>query len=112
MLKAEVFITDKSDAVKKEIDDAIERALEKVGLTAEAYAVLNAPVDTGRLRSSITHATDETSAYIGTNVEYAKYVELGTSKQKPQPYLRPAVNDHMLEYKQIFEKEISSVDKK
>lgn len=28
---------------------------------------------------------------IGTNVEYAAYVELGTSSQAAQPYLRPAL---------------------
>ena len=41
------------------------------------------------------------SVYIGTNVEYAPYVEFGTSKQKAQPYLKPAVTNHIDEYKKI-----------
>jgi HK97 gp10 family phage protein len=39
---------------------------------------------------------------IGTNVEYAPYVEPGTHKQKAQPYLRPAAENHSAEYKEII----------
>ena len=35
---------------------------------------------------------NETTAYVGPSVEYAVYVELGTSKMAAQPYLTPAVN--------------------
>lgn len=54
------------------------------------------PVDTGRLRSSISHsepAHDSDGVYVlvGTNVDYAEFVEFGTSRQHPQPYLRPAI---------------------
>ena len=55
-----------------------DRALEAIGLKAEGYAKKNTPVDTGRLRNSITHAVDGGTAVIGTNVEYGKYIELGT----------------------------------
>lgn len=52
-------------------------------------------VRTGRLRSSISHVIgkDAQSVYadIGSNVEYAAWVELGTSRAKPYPYLRPAL---------------------
>lgn len=52
-------------------------------------------VDTGRLRSSITHEVkiqgNEVSGLVGTNVEYAKYLELGTNKMAARPFLRPAV---------------------
>lgn len=53
-------------------------------------------VDTGRLRASITHRTDEDLAgpfaEVGTNVEYASYVEHGTSKMGPHPFLSYALN--------------------
>lgn len=53
------------------------------------------PVDTGRLRSSITHSLEQDSAglvgVVGTDVEYAPYVELGTSRAGAQPFLRPAL---------------------
>lgn len=53
------------------------------------------------------------SVYIGTNVEYAKYVEFGhqspAGKQvSPQPFLRPAVQDHLDEYKRIAEQELKN----
>lgn len=90
------------------IDQALARALEEVGLVAEGYAKKACPVDTGRLRNSITHQVrpSEKSVYIGTNVEYAPYVELGTSRMKPQPFLRPAAADHEGTYKKIFESEL------
>lgn len=52
-------------------------------------------VRTDRLRSSITHelGQDAISIYIdvGSNVEYAGFVELGTRRNRPYPYLRPAL---------------------
>ncbi len=53
------------------------------------------PVDTGRLRSSITwqmgRAGDVLFAEVGTNVEYAPHVEFGTRWMAAQPYLVPAL---------------------
>ena len=67
----------------------------KRGIRVERIAKKLCPVDTGRLRSSITHALgrDSRSIYcdVGTDVEYAPYVEFGTSRQGAQPYLRPAL---------------------
>ena len=81
------------------------RALEMIGGKAESYAKKLCPVDTGRLRNSITHAQyDENTEVIGSNVEYAPYVELGTHKMAARPYLRPAAENHTAEYKAIVEK--------
>lgn len=100
----DIKIEDNSKKFLKELDDRIPTALEECGLAAEGYAKRLCPVDTGLLRNSISHATDDNTAYIGTNVEYAPYVELGTVKMKEQPYLRPAVTDHQKEYKEILER--------
>lgn len=82
----------------------IHVALEQMGLVAERYAKQLCPVDTGRLRNSITHQVSlgESAVYIGTNVEYAPYVELGTHRQKAQPYIRPAITNHADEYRKII----------
>ena len=48
------------------------------------------------------------SVYIGTNVEYSSYVELGTIKMDAQPFLKPAVADHANEYLKIIEKELKN----
>ena len=99
---------DNARQIADAIDQALARALEEVGLVAEGYAKKACPVATGRLRNSIPHQVrpSEKSVYIGTNVEYAPYVELGTSRMKPQPFLRHAAADHEGTYKKIFESEL------
>lgn len=99
---------DNREAIANAIDLALVAALEEVGLVAEGYAKRACPVDTGRLRNSITHNVDEGTRHvvIGTNVEYAPYVELGTRHQKPQPYLKPAAEDHASTYRSIFRKHL------
>lgn len=99
---------DNREAIANAIDRALVAALEEVGLVAEGYAKRACPVDTGRLRNSITHIVDEGTRHvvIGTNVEYAPYVELGTRRQKPQPFLKPAAEDHASTYKGIFLKHL------
>lgn len=48
----------------------------------------------------------DTVVYIGTNVEYAPYIEFGTERRGPRPYLHNAAADHADEYRKIFEDEI------
>lgn len=107
-MRFDLNVKNHSSEVSKALEDAKERALEAIGLQVEGYAQLLAPVDTGRLRNSITHIVNGDSVVIGTNVEYAVYQEFGTSKMKAQPYLKPAVMDHINEYKSIAERAIKS----
>lgn len=67
--------------------------LELVGEFVEGAAKYLCPVDTANLQDSINHKVLklELSVKVGTPVEYAPFVELGTSKMAAQPYLRPAV---------------------
>ena len=51
-------IEDRTEEVKNRVNDAMVAALETIGLLAEGYAKQLCPVDTGRLRNSITHALD------------------------------------------------------
>ena len=129
-----VTIKDNSGDIRRQIKDAIIRGLERCGMQGESYAKDLVPVDTGNLRNSITHKVDtsEPAAYIGSNNEYAVYVELGTGEyaeggggrptpwvyqddkgnwhhthgQRAQPYLRPALADHKKTYKNILEDEL------
>lgn len=55
-----------------------KRFLRKAGSMVERDAKRNCPVDTGNLRSSITHEVVDETCAIGTNVEYAPYVHQGT----------------------------------
>lgn len=92
------------EQVEAAMDKAIAKALTMIGLKAEGNAKAICPVDTGRLRNSITNAidTEANAVYIGTNVEYGPHVELGTSRRNPHPYLRPAAADHADEYRAIL----------
>lgn len=123
----DIEIKDNSAAVISAKNEAVARALEAIGLQAEGYAKMLEYVDTGRLRNSITHGVDGDTAYIGTNVEYAPYVEFGTgiyasngggrkdpwayqddkgnwhrtSGIKPSHAFQKAINDHKKEYEEI-----------
>ena len=95
--------TSHADDIIRTMDSRVPIALEAVGLQAEGYAKMLCPVDTGRLRNSISHAVSGNEVYIGTNVEYGPYVEFGTRRQRPQPYLTPAATQHSADYKRIIQ---------
>ena len=97
-----------TQAIVEAIDAALAKSMEEIGLVAEGYAKKACPVDTGRLRNSITHVVraSEKAVYIGTNVEYGPYVELGTRHMKAQPYLRPAASGHKGTYRAILKKNL------
>lgn len=94
---------DNTDEVLAALKRAKKRGLEAIGLTAEGHAKKETPVDTGRLRNSISHATDDEAAYIGTNVEYAPYVELGARGRKGVHMLQRAATEHTNEYRRMME---------
>lgn len=99
-----IVLADNTQAVIDAFPSAINRALEAIGLKCEGYAKKECPVDTGRLRNSITHTIDRDSAYVGTNVEYAPFIELGTTKRKPKPFLVPAATEHADVYRNLLKK--------
>lgn len=72
-------------------------ALMRGGMIIETDAKRRCPVDTGRLRASLTTDVEREGKTtfvlkVGTNVEYASFVENGTSRMAAQPFLRPAVD--------------------
>ncbi len=73
----------------------VAKDLQRRALQVDAAAKRLCPVDTGRLHSSITNEIGQDGqglvATIGTNVEYAPYIELGTSRMAAQPFLLPAL---------------------
>lgn len=68
--------------------------IQDVGEAVAAEAAAIAPKLTGRLASSIRSAPDSSGparSEIGADVDYAAYVEFGTSDTPAQPFLRPAL---------------------
>lgn len=91
---------------KAALKQQVENGLDMIGAEVEARAKAKCPVGTsqstgkpnykgGTLRNSITHQkSGDMEVQVGTNVEYGKYVEVGTSKMRAQPYLKPAATDN------------------
>ncbi len=96
-----VRFIDNSAKVLAELDTKKRQALLAIGAAAEGHAKALTPVDTGRLRNSISHTADSDAAYIGTNVEYAPYVEYGSVHNKAHHMIKKAATEHGDEYKAI-----------
>ena len=130
------------DEILAALNGAVEVALTGIGIKAEKYAKARCPVGTpekehkkgyigGTLRNSITFEVRDGELSLGSNVEYAPYVELGTGpyfEPPPEwetfatkrgsgaghgyvharPYLRPAIEDHLSVYGKIIEDTLSN----
>lgn len=99
-----------SEQIANAIHKAVAAALEEIGLAAERFAKRECPVDTGRLRNSITHALnmDEEAVYIGTNVSYGVFVHEGVHGRPGIPFLRDAATNHAGYYRKIMERHLKS----
>lgn len=129
---ADVTLKDNSIEVKRIFASAVRRGLDAIGMSAEGHAKASIQkedrIDTGRLLNSITHKVKDDTVYVGTNVEYALWHEVGTgvyasdgqgrkepwgytdeygefhitSGVKPIHYLRDASTKHSDEYKALM----------
>lgn len=104
-------INDHTSETIEEMKRKARLALSLIGERAEGYAKDDCPVDTGRLRNSIAYKVQEDDCYIGTNVEYAPYVEFNEYANHSSPpygggkahFLRDAASTHGNEYKEIMQ---------
>ena len=124
---------DNTKEVLSALEAAIERGLEAIGTNAERHAKKdpNMPVDTGLARNSIAHAVSgkeasvkeykadkgdkkgsysgtapndkEKAVYLGSNVEYFQYIELGSSTINARHVLKNSATNHADEYKRLME---------
>lgn len=100
--------SDNTKIVLEALKKAKERGLKAIGETAEGHAkdviIEEHRVDTSRMLNSIGHGEAEDYTDVGTNVEYAKYQELGTSRGiKPARFLTRAATEHTAEYRALME---------
>lgn len=113
-----------AEAIRRELAEA----LDDIGSRMVTYAQEICPVDTGRLRNSITHrlggsggrfgfpgesasvGEGDLEVVIGTDVPYATYVEEGTRRMAARPYLRPAAVNHADEYRQVVRDHMEGAD--
>jgi len=105
-------LANKFKQISKSVENEIEQALFESALMIERDAKIKVPVDTGRLRASISSRLVEKSgtpyAEVGTSISYAKIQEFGSSKQPAQPFLYPAY----VENKQKILKKLAKAFKK
>lgn len=122
-------IVDNSGKLLKSLEQKLELACEMIGAEMETHAKEDCPVDTGRLRNSITYAIkgkqgsantmpgaladpeeykklaepEKKTVYVGTNVKYALKNELNDMKHTSGKahFLRDSVALHVKEYKEI-----------
>lgn len=72
-------LTHRLRSVRRDSDTVILRGLLKAANKVRNKAVLRCPVNTGELRNSIqVEQTSALTVTVGTNKEYAPYVEYGT----------------------------------
>lgn len=110
-------------------ESKIQQQLGLACALVERSAKMKAPKDTGALRRSITSKVDGLTGIVFTPLEYAPYVECGTGLfaengagrkdvpwnyqddkgewhstrgQKPQPFMRPALNENRTEIIRII----------
>lgn len=83
---------------------AADVALRKTSQDIVGDAQALAPVDTGFLRSSISATVTGLAAEVGPTAEYGYFVEAGTGRMAPQPYLRPAFDRNVDSFLSAVEK--------
>lgn len=87
----------------------IAAVLAKSAFDCQALAQQNAPVDTGFLKASIhTVKIDETHYLVVVGAYYSWFVELGTHKQRAQPFLFPAFATTSKQARAILQKIVGS----
>ena len=114
----------------------IQQSLGKACALVERSAKQKAPKDNGELRRSITSKVEGLQGIVFTPLEYAPYVEYGTglfaeeqgrmdvpwnyqddegvwhstSGQKPQPFMRPALDENRTKIIQIMKEGLTNND--
>lgn len=111
---------DNTDLIKAASRRARKVALEAVASQAErngkievTRAVYDTPERgykrTGDLRKFIKHGVEgNDTAWVGIRLDYAPYVEYGTIHMPARPFIKPAVQNHMDEYKQIIQEHMKN----
>ena len=79
------------------MQNQVRRFLMSWAADVKAAAMRNCPVKSGHLRSTIYATIKDFVAQIGAEATYALFVEVGTRHMRAQPYLYPAIQEHLPE---------------
>ena len=129
-MEIKIDIEDKSKLVEKELEQKMPELLSAIGneLYKSIYNFMTEDnvVDTGRLRGSISFSTPfenyknptlankgddfivnakiKDTVVVGSNVEYASFVETGTSRQRARKFLQTGTYRSLPQVKAVVEK--------
>jgi HK97 gp10 family phage protein len=107
------FISDKDKNTKIQTVKALtDSALFIEGEVKESIAGRKAEprsVDTGRFLNSVTNKVGKDDAIIYTDVEYAKFLEYGTSRIAARMHFRNSANRNINNVKAIFIDKIKNI---
>lgn len=88
-----------------ELDSMAEKLVDKTGEKIVSRAKSIVPVRTGRLQRSIRYEKEKAPGEVSMEIiadgheegkiSYASFVEYGTRKMMPRPYIRPALNEYI-----------------
>lgn len=122
-VEIQVLGTDAAVAFLKNQDarfkQAVALAMAQAGLALEAEVKLSIAgqrdetrsVDTGRLMNSVESAYNETAAKVYTTVEYAEYIEEGTTKIPARKHFRNSAERKRDDIRRYVADEINKASK-
>lgn len=103
----------KYDKFLKDAPNKMARIMQNViykgALLVERFSKINAPVDTGRLRASISTEIHPMQATVSTHTNYAVFVHEGTRRMSARPFMTTAANSADKEIGDIINDELKNL---
>lgn len=110
--KFEIKIESNVPKAKNELKKKLSKIYTKWGIFLTKEWVMRIKkaklIDTGRFMNSVTYNSDNEQVVVGNPVEYASFLENGTSRMRARPTLKPAIMENREKLKDIAEKELKS----
>lgn len=103
------MLIDNTDEILNKINNAIQDALNEIGIVGTAEVKSNAPVDTGKLKRSYTYEVSDKKVEIGTALDYAEYVEFKPVNQGGRPHFRDSIETQSSEFQNILENHLEGI---
>ena len=102
---------------KNQVDDKAEAGINKAtfyvqGQVKESIARgVNAPVavDTGRFLNSVDIATQKDVGYVFSDINYAKFIEYGTTRMHARPHFRNTAAKEKHKVQEIIQSEVKDI---
>jgi len=98
------FYTDK---VMKKLNKSLDENLNEAKDVLVNNIKIETPVRTGTLQNSIEGIVKDKNIIVGTDVDYASFVEFGTRYQLPQYFMTKGYRSSISALKSIFKRKLN-----